>query len=439
MRCCTSLAEIWHRRPPRLLADPVAALGSLTLVLLLAGGARDALWRSVRRGIPTLGGRLRELERRHAQALEPLREPDETAALSAEAMNVGLASAWVSFFLRADSGWRLAASFGSDVAAAPALAESAARTCGEAGMAIHLAYEGGAEGPAADRLREARIELVAPLRCQGELLGIALVGASEDGLPYTRPELAFADAIAVRAGVAGHRARLAEELLRAERFEAVGRIAAGLAHDLGKPLSLVYQRARAMGRAPLPPEEVRRHAESIAALADDALATLDHLVEQGRADRRPGASAPLSDLIARAVQAAERLHGPDCIAVRLTPSLPEVSAARDLQAVLANLLDNALRASAGAPVEVYAVAEGDDVVIEVIDHGVGMDDATLRRAFQPFFTTRSRQGGRGIGLAASQALVEQLGGTLALDSQRGRGTRARIRVPATGREGEGGR
>jgi signal transduction histidine kinase len=182
---------------------------------------------------------------------------------------------------------------------------------------------------------------------------------------------------------------------------------------------------------------VRRHAESIAALADEALATLDHLVEQGRAERPPGAAVALSDLIARAVQTAERLHGPDCIAVRLTPQLPAVSGARDLQAVLANLLDNALRASPGAPVEVYAVADAGEVVIEVIDHGAGMDDATLRRAFEPFFTTRSRQGGRGIGLAASQALVEQLGGTLALESQPGRGTRARIRLPVGG-GGEGG-
>jgi signal transduction histidine kinase len=430
----TLLAEILHRRPPRLLVDPLTALGSLTLVLLLAGGARDALWRSVRRGIPTLGARLRELERRHALELEPLREPDETVALSAEAMHAGLAGPRVSFFLRADAGWRLAASFGSDVAVAPELAESAAGICGELGVSIHLAYEGGAEGPRADRLREACVELVTPVRCQGELVGIVLIGASGDGLPYTRPEQSFADAIAARAGVAVQRARLADELLRAERFETVGRISAGLAHDLGKPLSLVYQRARAMGRSALPPEEVRRHAESIAALADDALATLDHLVEQGRAERRPGSSAPLSDLIARAAQAAERLHGTDRIAVRLTPSLPEVSAPRDLQAALANLLDNALRASPCSPVEVYAIADGDDVVVEIIDHGEGMDRDTLRRAFQPFFTTRSRQGGRGIGLAASLALVEQLGGTLELDSRPGCGTLARIRVPAAPRK-----
>jgi predicted RND superfamily exporter protein/signal transduction histidine kinase len=424
------LAELFHRRSPQLFADPAAVLGLLSLTLLLAGGARDAVWHSLRRGIPTLGARLREVERRFARDLEPLREPDATASLACEAMHVGLGGPGVRCLLRADTGWRLSASFGPVQGATPALAENAARACAEGPRPIHLAFEGGAEGPWADRLRDAGVELVVPLRSQDELLGIALVGASKDGLPYTRPELAFAGAIAARAGLAIQRARLAEDLLRAERFEAVGRIAAGLAHDLGKPLSLVYQRARAMGRESLAPEQVRRHAESIATLADEALATLDHLVEQGRADRRPGAPVPLADLIARAVQTAERLHGPDCIALRLTPSLPEISAARDLQAVLANLLDNALRASPGVPVEVYAVADGEEIVIEVIDHGVGMDEETLRRAFTPFFTTRSRQGGRGIGLAASQALVEQLGGMLGLESQPGRGTRAQIRLPA---------
>jgi signal transduction histidine kinase len=432
------LAEIFHRRSPGWLADPAAALGVLTVALLFGAGARDAVWSSLRRSIPTLGARLRDLERRLARELESLREPEATAAFAAEALHVGLGGPGVCFFLRAEAGWQLAASFGTGVAAAPALAEHAARACAGSGSAVHLAFEGGAEGAGADELRDARVELVAPVRSQGELLAVALVGASEDGLPYTRPERAFASAIAARAGVAIHRARLAEELLRAERFEAVGRIAAGLAHDLGKPLSLVYQRARAMSSADQAPEQVRRHAESIAALADEALVTLDHLVEQGRAERPPGAAVALSDLIARAVQTAERLHGPDCIAVRLTPQLPAVSGARDLQAVLANLLDNALRAGPGAPVEVYAVADAGEVVIEVIDHGVGMDDATVRRAFEPFFTTRSRQGGRGIGLAASQALVEQLGGTLALESQPGRGTRARIRLPARG-GGDGGR
>jgi signal transduction histidine kinase len=430
------LAEIFHRRSPQWLADPAAALGLLVLALLVGGGARDAVWSRLRRGIPTLGARLRELERGLARSLEPLREPDETASFSAEAMHVGLGGPAVSFFLRAEAGWRLAASFGAGVAATPFLAEEASRACEGSAGPLHLAFEGGAEGARADRLRDAQVELVAPVRSQGEMLAVALVGASADGLPYTKPERAFASAVAARAGVAIHRARLAEELLRAERFEAVGRIAAGLAHDLGKPLSLVYERARAMARDAFSPDLVERHAQSIAALADEALATIDHLVEQGRAEPRPGAAVALADVVARAVQTAERLHGPERIAVRLTPELPAVAGARDLQAVLANLLDNALRASPDAPVEVYAVADAGSVVIEVIDHGVGMDDATLRRAFTPFFTTRSRQGGRGIGLAASQALVEQLGGTLTLESEPGRGTRARVRLPA-GERGEG--
>jgi hypothetical protein len=432
------LAEIFHRRMPKTLGDPAAALGLLALVLLLAVGARDALWRALRRGIPTLGARLRGLEIEIARDLEPLREPETTASFLAEVLAVGLGGSGVACFLRADAGWRLAASFGP-LSATAALAEDGLRVCARSGGPTHLAFEGGAEGPWADRLRDAGVELVVPLRREEEVLGIALVGAARDELPYTRQEIAFAGEVAARAEVAIERARLAEDLLRAERLEAVGRVAAGLAHDLGKPLSLVYQRARAMGRESLAPEEVCRHAESIAALADEALAALDRLVEQGRAGRRRDAPAPLADLIARAVQTAERLHGPDRVAVRTTPRLPEVGAARDLHSVLANLLDNALRAGAATPVEVYAVANEGEVVIEVIDHGLGMDEATLRRAFRPFFTTRSRQGGRGIGLAASQALVAQLGGMLELDSAPGRGTRARIRLPVRRPEDAGGR
>src|SRR5215470_11857291 len=103
-----------------------------------------------------------------------------------------------------------AATFGARAPGAGELAEIASRQAG--GGPIHLAFEGGARGAWADRLREARVELVVPVRSQGELVGLVLVGASPDGLPYTRPELAFARAIAARAGVAIHRARLAEEL-----------------------------------------------------------------------------------------------------------------------------------------------------------------------------------------------------------------------------------
>src|SRR5262249_53046783 len=105
------VAEIFHRRAPQVLANPAAALGLLTLALLLGGSARALLWGTRRRGIPTLGARLREIERRHARSLDALCEPDATAAHSAEALHVGLAGRGVSIFLRADLGFRLAASF----------------------------------------------------------------------------------------------------------------------------------------------------------------------------------------------------------------------------------------------------------------------------------------------------------------------------------------
>jgi signal transduction histidine kinase len=95
-----------------------------------------------------------------------------------------------------------------------------------------------------------------------------------------------------------------------------------------------------------------------------------------------------------------------------------------------NLFDNAVLASdAGEVVEVIATRREGALVIEVVDHGCGMDAPTLARAFEPFFTTRSPREGRGLGLATSRAAVERLGGRLVLESEPGRGTIARILLP----------
>jgi signal transduction histidine kinase len=112
--------------------------------------------------------------------------------------------------------------------------------------------------------------------------------------------------------------------------------------------------------------------------------------------------------------------------------------------VLVNLLANAARALEPTPaaedrVDVRLVGAVDGhVVIEVSDTGRGMDEATLTRAFDPFFTTRPVNGGAGLGLAVCRALVEAMGGELELESAPGRGTTARLRlVSATPLPGAG--
>jgi signal transduction histidine kinase len=119
------------------------------------------------------------------------------------------------------------------------------------------------------------------------------------------------------------------------------------------------------------------------------------------------------------------------VAVRLAPGLPRLRTGGDeLVRILANLVDNALRASAPEDVvSVIAIEESERLCIEVSDRGCGMDAAVAARAFDPFFTTRGASGGSGLGLAVCRDLVGGLGGSIDLESAPGAGTRARVTLP----------
>ena len=99
-----------------------------------------------------------------------------------------------------------------------------------------------------------------------------------------------------------------------------------------------------------------------------------------------------------------------------------------LKRVFQNLISNAVEAMPSGGTLILSVrAEGDRVVAEVDDTGVGMDPATLRQLFNPFFTTKAK--GLGLGLAICQRLVEAHGGDIGVRSEEGRGTTAVVTLP----------
>jgi signal transduction histidine kinase len=114
------------------------------------------------------------------------------------------------------------------------------------------------------------------------------------------------------------------------------------------------------------------------------------------------------------------------------PPLPALDRRADRAVrALTNLIDNAIRASApGEAVEIGARAVADRVEIEVVDRGCGIAPGDLARVFEAFVTMR--EGGNGLGLTISRQIVEQLGGTLVLESELGQGTRARLTLPTAG-------
>ncbi len=126
---------------------------------------------------------------------------------------------------------------------------------------------------------------------------------------------------------------------------------------------------------------------------------------------------------------------------KLSPGLPMVTFDRaKLQRVVINLVNNAIQAVMAryearnekndpyqAQVKLATSLVEDGVCIEVEDNGIGMDEETVKHAFEPLFTTRAR--GTGLGLAIVKKIVEEHGGRVELSSEQDRGTKAIVVIP----------
>jgi len=126
------------------------------------------------------------------------------------------------------------------------------------------------------------------------------------------------------------------------------------------------------------------------------------------------------------------------VALAPSPSLVARAAPGATGLAIANLLENAVKFSpAGGDVVVRVVAEGDDAVIMVVDHGPGVDDDEVERLFERFHRGTASQSsdapGVGLGLAISRALVERQGGRIAVTSTPGGGATFSVRLPLAAR------
>ncbi len=163
------------------------------------------------------------------------------------------------------------------------------------------------------------------------------------------------------------------------------------------------------------------------------------------AGRDSGSGLPLRrervdarDLVVRAAERFRADHPERALHLDVDGALPALDADPALlRRVLDNLLDNARKYSDdGAPITLSARGDGDRLAVEVLDQGIGLDEADLARLFTPFFRSdRSRArgtGGVGLGLALAKRVVEAHGGRIDVESAPGKGTRIRFSVPGAG-------
>jgi signal transduction histidine kinase len=417
------------------LGDPVSLL-ALACVCFLAGEPlRARLRRRITGWLSPGSARLRAGLASHASGIAELLDPDACARRLCATLRDGLAAESVSVFLAEGRGLRLVDAAGNCAALATATAEAAAQLLGDVEL-LQLADEESWASPACAALRAEGVEVAARLRSGSEPLGLVLLGGSRTRLPYTSAQLGFLRSALALTAVAAHRAGLARKLLEAERFATLGRVGSGLVHDLGKPLGVVERLAARLHERAQPSERVQRDAGTIAALAGEMRGALRAFL--GAAEPGTGGASELAidALVDRAIRLVARDGAGSRVAVRLAPGLPRLRSGSDLLVrVLANLVDNALHASAASDVvSVIVIEESGRLCFEVSDRGCGMDAAVAARAFEPFFTTRSERGGSGLGLAVCRDLVRGLGGTIELDSAPGAGTRVRVTLPLAARD-----
>ena len=221
----------------------------------------------------------------------------------------------------------------------------------------------------------------------------------------------------------------AETLVQARRAF-LGEIAANVAHEVRTPLSVLKTSAQLLGRQELPPGEQRQLAANVAAEVDRLNGFVTNLVDLARPRPVRYRSESLADVVERAVtffapQAAKL--GVD-ISRAVDGSVRIYGCADQLHQVLLNGIHNALQAMAG-PGRLGIRCYRDDGwgVVEIEDTGPGFAPDVLARAFTPFCSTKPD--GTGLGLAISKRIVEEHGGSIAVDNSRGGGACVRIRLP----------
>jgi two-component system, cell cycle sensor histidine kinase and response regulator CckA len=229
------------------------------------------------------------------------------------------------------------------------------------------------------------------------------------------------------------RLRLQQEFLQLQKLEAVGRLASGIAHDFNNLLMGIMGCSTLATRKLEPNSPARTYLEEIRSGAERGAALTRQLLDFSR--RRP--ARPQLTAVNAAVrtthQMLRQLIGADVtLHIQLSDQDPRVIVdAGQVEQILMNLATNACDAmpKGGELFIRTRVEPTGDVVLEVVDTGEGMDEATRERAFEPFFTTKGPDRGTGLGLSTVFGIVQRAGGRVELHSEPGRGTAIALHFP----------
>lgn len=297
---------------------------------------------------------------------------------------------------------------------------------------------------AADLLLEFRRGVVLALRGRKQgIVGLLLVADDRAVDAYSLDEVLLLEELALQASVVLENSRQHTELQTRDRLAVLGRMAAGLAHEVKNPLGAIKGAAQLLSEGP---DHQRSAADSeFLSIILEEVERLDRVVGSVLNYARPAKIHAAEMDVGRVTERTARMletEVPECrLIVEVSPGLPTVRGdAEQLRQVLINLIRNAVQAMEGEGQVLIRVesalsarsshhGEAPDswVAIAVSDTGPGMAKDVRKNLFIPFYTTKQR--GSGLGLAISQRIVEEMEGRIEVDSRPGQGTCFTVYLP----------
>jgi two-component system, NtrC family, sensor kinase len=227
-----------------------------------------------------------------------------------------------------------------------------------------------------------------------------------------------------------------EQLRHADRLMTVGKLAAGIAHELGTPLNVVSGRARMIARGKAQGDAITEYARIIAEQSDRMAKIIRQLLDFARVRQPKRVRHDLRSVAEEAVHLVSPLADKRGVSLVVEGgSLPaDVDAGQLLQAVT-NLVVNALHASEpGQTVRIELELEtapdgGPRALLRVVDQGHGIAPDALDSIFEPFYTTKPVGEGTGLGLSVSEGIAREHGGLIEVESAPGIGSTFTLVIP----------
>jgi signal transduction histidine kinase len=301
--------------------------------------------------------------------------------------------------------------------------------------------------PIAMEFEAARTAVLVPLFLEGELAAVLAVGEKVSAQVFEPRELHQLETLMAQTAVALTNAQLyqhlqeqmqelrrtQQQLVQSAKLAAIGELAAGVAHELNNPLTVIVGYAEMLAAKAEPGSPLGDKLAKIESEAMRASKITRGLLDYARRREPKHEPVEINALVPRALELIHsKLRGR---AVKVQTRLDQrakaiLGDADQLTQVLINLAGNAIDAMENGGTLTVATFNGEEAVdLFVSDTGTGMSPEQVSRIFEPFYTTKPEGKGTGLGLSVTLGILKSHGGSIAVDSEPGRGTTMRVRLP----------